>query len=245
MTLKCSDCGKLLSSVEMAEFHGVKSGHENFEETEEEIRQRSPEEIKAALEEMKQKAEAKKKQQEVLEQEEKKKNLKILQKSTYETAEAKRKLQDQARLRELQKMRQQKLEDQEQRKKILAEIEADKKRRSTTASSATKPTSSTEVPEKPPATSSSATATQSTSRAPPSSGRFSVRHQGQVCNLVIPAEQTLRDVAQQVSEKLHVPIPSAFTTTFPRATYKDEAFERPISQLKDIFPSAVLLPSWQ
>ncbi|EPY51903.1 zf-C2H2 type zinc finger protein/UBA domain-containing protein [Schizosaccharomyces cryophilus OY26] len=248
MTLKCSDCGKLLSSIEMAEFHGVKSGHENFEETEEQVRQRSPEEIKAAIEEMRKKAQEKKKQQEALEEEDKKKNFRILQKSNDETAQAMRQLQDQTRLRELQKMRQQKLEDQEQRKKILAEIEADKKRRAATTSSAANSASSTTVPstKKPSSTSTSAAAdTAAPSRAPPSSGRFSIRHQGQVCNLVIPAEQSLRDVAQQVSEKLQVPLPTAFMTTFPRATYGADVFDRPISQLKDIFPSAVLLPHWQ
>lgn len=37
MVLKCLECDKLLSSIEMAEFHSTKTSHDQFEETEEEV----------------------------------------------------------------------------------------------------------------------------------------------------------------------------------------------------------------
>lgn len=37
-SLKCSDCGKVFRSQATASFHAEKSGHENFEESTEEVR---------------------------------------------------------------------------------------------------------------------------------------------------------------------------------------------------------------
>lgn len=40
-SLKCSDCGKVFRSQATASFHAEKSGHENFEESTEEVSTRS------------------------------------------------------------------------------------------------------------------------------------------------------------------------------------------------------------
>jgi hypothetical protein len=36
-SLKCTDCGKLFKNADLANYHAEKSGHENFEETTEEV----------------------------------------------------------------------------------------------------------------------------------------------------------------------------------------------------------------
>lgn len=36
-SLKCVDCGKLFKTAELANYHAEKSGHENFEESTEEV----------------------------------------------------------------------------------------------------------------------------------------------------------------------------------------------------------------
>jgi len=36
-SLKCSDCGKLFKNADLANYHAQKSGHENFEESTEEV----------------------------------------------------------------------------------------------------------------------------------------------------------------------------------------------------------------
>jgi UBX domain-containing protein 1/4 len=36
-SLKCLDCGKLFKNVDLANYHAEKSGHENFEESTEEV----------------------------------------------------------------------------------------------------------------------------------------------------------------------------------------------------------------
>jgi len=37
-SLKCVDCGKLFKNADLANYHAEKSGHENFEESVEEVR---------------------------------------------------------------------------------------------------------------------------------------------------------------------------------------------------------------
>ena len=36
-SLKCVDCGKLFKNIDLANYHAEKSGHENFEESTEEV----------------------------------------------------------------------------------------------------------------------------------------------------------------------------------------------------------------
>jgi len=36
-SLKCMDCGKLFKNADLANYHAEKSGHENFEESTEEV----------------------------------------------------------------------------------------------------------------------------------------------------------------------------------------------------------------
>lgn len=36
-SLKCTDCGKLFKNADLANYHAEKSGHENFEESVEEV----------------------------------------------------------------------------------------------------------------------------------------------------------------------------------------------------------------
>ena len=58
-SLVCEDCGKKFRSVAQAEFHGSKTGHENFAESTEEIAPLTEEEKKQRLEELRQKLAAK------------------------------------------------------------------------------------------------------------------------------------------------------------------------------------------
>ena len=41
-SLKCVDCGKLFKNVDLANYHAEKSGHENFEESREEVLETAP-----------------------------------------------------------------------------------------------------------------------------------------------------------------------------------------------------------
>lgn len=58
-SLVCNDCGRQLRSHAQAEFHASKTGHINFSESTESIKPLTEEEKKAKLEELRQKAAAK------------------------------------------------------------------------------------------------------------------------------------------------------------------------------------------
>ena len=128
-SLVCEDCGKKFRSVAQAEFHGSKTGHENFAESTEEIAPLTEEEKKQRLEELRQKLAAKRATQAEQDKEERKKNEQIRMKSTKETQEAKEDLQKKEQIKEAQAKRAEKLADQEAKKRVLAKLEADKQER--------------------------------------------------------------------------------------------------------------------
>jgi len=72
-SLKCSDCGKLFSTPERAQFHASRTQHENFEESTEVIQPLTEDEKKAKLAELREKLTAKRAAQEIANREEDKK----------------------------------------------------------------------------------------------------------------------------------------------------------------------------
>jgi predicted nucleic acid-binding Zn-ribbon protein len=73
-SLVCEDCGKKFRSIAQAEFHGSKTGHENFKESTEEIKPLTDEEKKAKLEELRSALAEKRAKQAIIDKEEKKQN---------------------------------------------------------------------------------------------------------------------------------------------------------------------------
>ena len=74
LSSRCGDCGKLFKSTSEAEYHATKSGHENFEESTEEIAPLTEEQKVERLAELKAKAAARKKEAEIKAKEEEKRN---------------------------------------------------------------------------------------------------------------------------------------------------------------------------
>jgi hypothetical protein len=122
-SLVCDECGKKFRSVAQAEFHGSKTGHENFSESTEE------EEKKQKLEEAKAKLAAKRAAQAEQDKEDKKKNEQIRMKATKESQDIKEELQKKERIKEAQAKRAEKKADDDARKRVLAKLEADKQER--------------------------------------------------------------------------------------------------------------------
>ena len=73
-SLVCEDCGKKFAGVSQAEFHGSKTGHENFAESTEDFVPLTEEEKKAKLEGLKAALAEKRARQALVDKEEKKKN---------------------------------------------------------------------------------------------------------------------------------------------------------------------------
>ena len=73
-SLVCSDCGKRFRSEAQAGFHAEKSGHENFEQSQEEIAPLTEEEKNAKLAELREKLAAKRGEMSEQDKADKKKN---------------------------------------------------------------------------------------------------------------------------------------------------------------------------
>jgi uncharacterized UBP type Zn finger protein len=128
-SLVCDECGKKFRSVAQAEFHGTKSGHENFSESTEEIAPLTEEEKKQKLEDLKNKLAAKRAAQADADKEDRKRNEQIRMKSTKESQDIKEELQKKERIKEAQAKRAEKKADDDARKRVLAKLEADKQER--------------------------------------------------------------------------------------------------------------------
>ncbi|EEB05060.1 zf-C2H2 type zinc finger protein/UBA domain-containing protein [Schizosaccharomyces japonicus yFS275] len=247
MPYKCNDCEKTFSTVELAELHGVRKGHEEFEEIEaSEHKPRTAEEIKETLDRLREKVKDKRRLEQEQYRLEQKKNAEIASKSNKETGDAIEAARKKTQLKEWEKMRRQKAEDVLARKKILAEIEADKKRRAREreqrqlqreGKGQAEKVQKTERAENVSGTSPSS----NTARAPATSSRLSIRHAGVTVNLNVPVEETLGQVCAKVMEKMNLPHePSAFYTTFPKAEFPQSRFTESLKDL-GLVPSAVLL----
>lgn len=124
---KCSQCEKTFASIEMAELHASKTGHDDFSET---LAKKLSEEEKAErLQELKQKLAEKRAAEAELEKERELENERLRRKAGKDTKEMKRERE----MKQYDKIRQEQLKDQAEEKRakerILAMIEEDRRER--------------------------------------------------------------------------------------------------------------------
>ncbi|KAJ3120249.1 hypothetical protein HK100_012882 [Physocladia obscura] len=128
-SLKCDDCGRLLRDAAAAEFHAVKSGHQNFSESTQAIKPLTEEEKKAKLEELKAKMAARKEEKRLLEIEENKAKEKVRRATGKELVEIKEKMAELEMKKAAEAKKREKEQDKIAKQKIKDQIEADKKER--------------------------------------------------------------------------------------------------------------------
>ncbi|ROT41522.1 hypothetical protein SODALDRAFT_331264 [Sodiomyces alkalinus F11] len=235
-SLVCNDCGKRFRSQDLASYHATKTDHTDFSESTEEIAPLTEEARKQKLEELREKLKAKKETQALLEKEEHKRNEKIRQKATKETQDLKEEIQRKEQIKEAAKKRQEKLEDMEAKRRIKAQIEADKEERRRKAEEA-KAAREGRAP------------VAATPAAPPSLPKVTANHSEARLRLqtangnvmkTLPAETTLFEVAQmlQVENGLQI---TSFSTTFPRKTFEGHTdFSKTLKEA-GLVPSSVLI----
>jgi len=236
-SMVCDDCGKRFRSLDQAMFHRVKSGHENFSQSTEEVKPLTPEETKAKLEELKKKRDERKAQQAIIERDEARKNEKIKMKSTKEVAHIKEELEKKERLKEAKAKRDEKIADKIAKERIQAKIAADKEERRLKAEkikaeregrTVFAETSGTAPP--PPKAS---TATEARLRLQTTSGNIMK---------TFPAETTLFEVAKFIEAENGTPVEN-FTLTYPKKVYSGPVdFGKSLKEA-GLVPSAVLIVS--
>ncbi|KAF8329431.1 ubiquitin-related domain-containing protein [Cantharellus anzutake] len=248
-SIKCSQCGKTFKNVDLANFHAEKSGHDQFEESTEEIKPLTEAEKKAKLEELRAKMAEKREKKAILDAGEQKANEALRRKAGKDQAKAQEELKAKQIQKEVEQKRKDKIEDAKAKAVIRAQIEADKKAR---AEKAAKEKALREgktwtdagvvdAPESKPA----APVTESSSGLKGSDykdTRLQIRSGGgPPMSLTFPSDKTLYDVALAFAEKN----PSfgadsvTFTMSFPRRVFTRDEFGNTLRDL-GLTPSAVL-----
>lgn len=239
-SLVCDDCGKKFRSVAQAEFHGSKTGHENFSESTEEIAPLTEEEKKQRLEELRAKLAAKRAAQAEVDKEDRKRNEQIRMKSTKESQDIKEELQKKERIKEAQAKRAEKKADDEARKRVLAKLEADKQERKRKAE-IEKAQRAGQAPPPAPAQAPIPTSSGPSTSKPASAyteARLALQTPTGRVTKTFPVDTTLFEVAHALEQDgLTV---NSFTTNFPKKTYDQTDFGMTLKEA-GLVPSAALI----
>ncbi|KAF7798704.1 hypothetical protein EIP86_009928 [Pleurotus ostreatoroseus] len=244
-------CGKIFRNTALAQFHAEKSGHDQFEESTEEIKPLTEEEKKQKLAELREKMTAKRAAKAKEDEKEARANEAIRRKSGKDINELREELKQKEILKEAEAKRREKLEDAKARAAIKAQIEADKKARAEKAArekalregkpivdtSAGTPTSS-------PAAIAAATSGLAGRDYPQTRLQIRMASGGQPYTTTLPSDATLREVAEFLAgQTLAVDVETVtFAQHFPRKQFSQSDFSRTLRDL-GLTPSAVLIAS--
>jgi len=250
-SIKCSQCGKVFKNVDLANYHAEKSGHDQFEESVEEIKPLTEEEKKQKLEELREKMAEKKAKKAAQELEENKANEALRRKAGKDQTVALEELKIKQAAKEAEAKRREKIEDAKAKAAIKAQIEADKKARAEKAAKEKALREGKTWTEAGPS-SSTAAATSPTVVASATKGaeykdtRLQIRLAGggSPITITLPSDKTLYDVAvSAASHNSAINVDTVtFSTTFPRKAFSRAEFTKSLREL-GLTPSAVLQAS--
>ncbi|KAL0058762.1 hypothetical protein AAF712_014534 [Marasmius tenuissimus] len=128
-SIKCSQCGKIFKNTALANFHAEKSGHDQFEESTEEIKPLTEEEKKERLAELRAKMADKRSKKAVEDAADQKANEALRRKAGKDMGKIQEDLKAKEAIKEAEQKRRDKIEEQQARARVKAQIEADKRER--------------------------------------------------------------------------------------------------------------------
>ncbi|KZW00449.1 hypothetical protein EXIGLDRAFT_721964 [Exidia glandulosa HHB12029] len=249
-SIKCSLCGKIFKNTALANFHAEKSGHDQFEESTEEVKPLTEEEKKQKLQELREKLAAKRATKSVEEAKEHKANETIRRKAGKDAGQIREELKLKEAEKEAEKKKREKIEDARARAAVKAQIEADKKARAERAAREKAAREGNLVAETAPVTvaSPAAAASSATAGRDYKETRLQIRMAtagaGGPYTTSLPSESTLREVAEFVAgQNISVDVESVtFTQQFPRKVFTQADWSKSLRDL-GLTPSAVLIAS--
>ncbi|CAG7847484.1 SubName: Full=Uncharacterized protein {ECO:0000313/EMBL:CCA75372.1} [Serendipita indica DSM 11827] len=245
-SIKCTECGKVFRNTAMAEFHAEKSGHDQFEESTDEIKPLTEEEKKQKLAELRQKMAEKRAKKNEAEAEERKANEALRRKAGKDAGQIRQELQLKEANKEAEQRKKEKLDDAKARAAVKAQIEADKKARAEKAAKEKALREGQALPVASTSTASSQPAAAPGAKKEYPETRLQLRLStgGAPLTVTLRSEQTLQDVAEYVaSQSLSFDVETVnFATTFPRKVYTRADWSKTLKEL-GLTPSAVLMVS--
>jgi len=248
-SIKCTECGKIFKNTALANFHAEKSGHDQFEESTEEVKPLTEEEKAQKLIELRAKMAEKRSHKAEEELKEQKASENIRRKSGKEMNQFKEDLKVKQAMKDAEQKKKDKIDDARAKAAIKAQIEADKKAR------AEKFAREKAIREGQPVPDNAASTSAAPAAAAPASGiagkdfketRLQIRMAGggQPYTTTLSSDATLREVAEFLAgQTLTVDVETvSFAQHFPRKTFSPEDFSRTLKDL-GLTPSAVLIAS--
>jgi len=248
-SIKCSECGKIFKNTALANFHAEKSGHDQFEESTEEIKPLTEEEKKERLAELRAKMEEKRARKAIDDAAEQKANESLRRKAGKDMAKVKEDLQTKEAIKEAQQKKRDKIEEAKARAAVKAQIEADKKARAEKAAREKALREGRPI-EDPAATTSTAAAPTPAASTSGVAGkdfketRLQIRMStgGQPYTTTLPSDSPLSAVAEFLAaQTLTVSVETVtFAQHFPRKTFSSADASKSLREL-GLTPSAVLI----
>ncbi|KAF9565906.1 hypothetical protein CPC08DRAFT_704335 [Agrocybe pediades] len=247
-SIKCSECGKIFRNTALANFHAEKSGHDQFEESTEEIKLLTEEEKKQRLEELRQKMAEKRAKKAVEDAKEHKANEALRRKAGKDMNKIKEDLKLKEAIKEAEAKKREKIEDAKAKAAVKAQIEADKKAR---AEKAAKEKALREGQALPDSSATAAGSSRPTAVAAATVAgkdfketRLQIRLStgGQPYTTTLSSDAPLREVAEFLAgQVLAVDVETVtFAQHFPRKTFSTADFSKSLREL-GLTPSAVLV----
>lgn len=244
-SIKCSECGKVFKNTALANFHAEKSGHDQFEESTEEIKPLTEEEKQQKLAELREKMAEKRAKKSIEEAKEAKANEALRRKAGKDLNVLKEELKVKEAMKEAEAKRREKIEDQKARAAIKAQIEADKKARAEKAAREKALREGQAIVDNNAGPSQSPAAIAA--RAGPSKDAKETRLQirlstgGAPLMTTLSSDAPLREVAEFVGGHSMADVDNVtFTQNYPRKTFGPSDYEKTLRDL-GLTPSAVLV----
>lgn len=234
-SVKCDECGKKFRTEPEMEFHAVKTGHQSFSESAEEVKPLSEEEKLEQKKRLEEKIRLRRLEREEKEKKEALEREKMRRKMGQEIATTRQKIEEEEMRKLAEQRRREKLEDKMARQKILEQIERDKVARRQ------------KFDMEPLAT----TASQSTPSPPPQAEaapkkdydecKLQIRlTNGQTLTQTFHAHEELAAVRLFIQlNRTDGELPFLLMTNFPRKVFAEEDYLKPLSAL-GLVPSAVI-----
>ncbi|KIJ65449.1 hypothetical protein HYDPIDRAFT_110519 [Hydnomerulius pinastri MD-312] len=251
-SIKCSICGKTFRNTALANFHAEKSGHDQFEESTEEIKPLTEEEKQQKLTELREKMAAKRAVKAQEEVKEAKANENIRRKQGKDMNKIKEELKAKEIIKEAEQKRRDKIEDAKAKAAVKAQIEADRKARAEKAAREKALREGKPIVDAPASTSAPSAPAAAASSSSGVAGkdfkdtRLQIRMAsgGAPYTTTLPSDSTLREVAEYVAaQTLAVTVDTvSFAQQFPRKTFTSADFSKTLREL-GLTPSAVLIAS--
>ncbi|KAJ7173705.1 ubiquitin-related domain-containing protein [Mycena filopes] len=246
-SIKCSECGKIFRNTAVAQFHAEKSGHQEFEESTEEIKPLTEEEKKAKLADLRQKMIEKREKKAIEDAKEQKISETIRRKAGKDMGQIKEDMEKRQALKEAEQKKKDKIDDARAKAAIKAQIEADKKARAEKFAREKALRHGEQIVDAP-----AAAPAPSTSTAPASGvagkdfkeTRLQIRMStgGQPYTTTLSSDAPLREVAEFLAgQSLTVDVETiSFAQHFPRKAFSKSDFSKSLREL-GLTPSAVLI----